>query len=148
MEKYLEAGMIRPSKSPFGAAVLFAPKKNGKLRFCVDYRPLTLVVGLASQRPNNSLTNIFPNLQTAGGRRERARRRPNYHIYQTLLTSSSSIFAVFYRRRGAGFFATILLRFGDGISGVFFFFSDLQKSAIAANRLKRHHGGSPDSMAW
>ena len=38
--KYLEAGMIEPSKSPYGAACLFAPKKNGKLRFCIDYRPL------------------------------------------------------------------------------------------------------------
>ena len=40
IEKYLDAGMIRPSMSPFGAACLFAPKKNGKLRFCIDYRPL------------------------------------------------------------------------------------------------------------
>ena len=40
LDKYLRSGMIRPSKSPYGAAVLFAPKKNGKLRFCIDYRPL------------------------------------------------------------------------------------------------------------
>ena len=34
----LEHGFIRPSDSPYGALVLFAPKKDGRLRFCIDYR--------------------------------------------------------------------------------------------------------------
>ena len=34
----LEHGYIRPSISPYGAPVLFAPKKDGGLRFCIDYR--------------------------------------------------------------------------------------------------------------
>ena len=36
----LEMGFIRPSKSPFGAQVLFARKKDGTLRLCIDYRAL------------------------------------------------------------------------------------------------------------
>ena len=38
VEKYIDDGIIQPSSSPYGAAILFAPKKNGKLRFCVDWR--------------------------------------------------------------------------------------------------------------
>ena len=38
IEYVLEHGYIRPSISPYGAPVLFAPKKDGGLRFCIDSR--------------------------------------------------------------------------------------------------------------
>lgn len=40
IEDLLKRGYIRPSKSPYGAPILFARKKNGKLHMCVDYRAL------------------------------------------------------------------------------------------------------------
>ena len=40
LEENLRKGYIRPSKSPAGYPILFVPKKNGKLRLCVDYRQL------------------------------------------------------------------------------------------------------------
>ena len=38
IESMLEHGFVRPSDSPYGALVLFIPKKDGSLRFCSDYR--------------------------------------------------------------------------------------------------------------
>lgn len=38
IEKFLETGRIVPSSSPYGAPILFAKKKGGGLRMCIDYR--------------------------------------------------------------------------------------------------------------
>ena len=43
LTELMERGYIRPSKSPFGAPVLFVSKKNGKFRMCVDYRALNKI---------------------------------------------------------------------------------------------------------
>jgi len=40
---YLDKGWIKPSSSPYGACVLFVPKKNGKFRMCFDYRGLNKI---------------------------------------------------------------------------------------------------------
>jgi hypothetical protein len=38
VEALLADGRIVVSNSPYGAPILFARKKNGKLRMCIDYR--------------------------------------------------------------------------------------------------------------
>ncbi|TKA33188.1 hypothetical protein B0A50_00741 [Salinomyces thailandicus] len=43
LDKALEKGWIRPSKSPAGAPILFVPKADGSLRLYIDYRGLNKI---------------------------------------------------------------------------------------------------------
>jgi hypothetical protein len=43
LAEFMQRGWIRRSKSPAGAPILFAKKKDGSLRLCVDYRGLNKV---------------------------------------------------------------------------------------------------------
>jgi hypothetical protein len=43
IDEFLSKGFIRPSTSLAGAPILFAKKKDGALRLCVDYRTLNQI---------------------------------------------------------------------------------------------------------
>ena len=64
LTELLEMGFIRPSQSPYGAPVLFVPKKNGKLRFCVDFRALNKLT-IKNRYPLPRIDELLDRLQGA-----------------------------------------------------------------------------------
>ena len=43
LKELLDASYIRPSKSPYGAPMLFRKKHDGSLQLCIDYRALNKI---------------------------------------------------------------------------------------------------------
>jgi hypothetical protein len=58
LEELLAKGYIKPSKSPYGALVLFVHKKDGKLKMCMDYRTLNKVT-VNNQYPLPQIDDLF-----------------------------------------------------------------------------------------
>jgi Reverse transcriptase (RNA-dependent DNA polymerase) len=60
----LEKGLVRPSTSPWGAPVLFAPKADEGIRMCLDYRALNKGT-IKDKNPIPRVDEIFDRLQGA-----------------------------------------------------------------------------------
>ena len=61
MQELLERGFIRPSTSPFGAPILFVPKKDGGWRLCIDYRALNKIT-VRNEHPLPRIDEMFEQL--------------------------------------------------------------------------------------
>jgi hypothetical protein len=61
IKELLEKGFIRPSSSPWGAPVIFVPKKNGTQRLCVDYHALNEVT-VKNKYPLPRIDDLFDQL--------------------------------------------------------------------------------------
>ncbi|KAK8948956.1 hypothetical protein KSP39_PZI005193 [Platanthera zijinensis] len=64
LKELLDTGMIRPSKAPYGAPVLFQKKKDGSLRMCVDYRALNKVT-VKNKYPIPLIADLFDRMGSA-----------------------------------------------------------------------------------
>ena len=64
LEELVKAGFIRPSKSPWGAPILFVKKKDGSMRMCVDYRGLNNLT-IKNSYPLPRVDELFDRLQGA-----------------------------------------------------------------------------------
>ena len=60
----MSKGFVRPRTSPWGAPVLFVKKKDGSLRFYIDYRDLNKVT-IRNQYPLPRIDDLFHQLQGA-----------------------------------------------------------------------------------
>jgi len=64
LQEYLDTGRLQPSESPWGTNVIFAKKKDGGLRFCVDYRGLNDLT-VRNSYPLPHMDDLFDRLQGA-----------------------------------------------------------------------------------
>jgi hypothetical protein len=64
LDELIKAKFIRPSKSPFGAPILFVKKKDGTMRMCVDYRALNNIT-VKNSYPLPLVDELFDRLQGA-----------------------------------------------------------------------------------
>jgi hypothetical protein len=64
IKELLEKGFIHPSSSPWGAPVIFVPKKDGTQRLCVDYRALNEVI-IKNKYPLPRTDDLFDQLRGA-----------------------------------------------------------------------------------
>jgi hypothetical protein len=64
IKELLEKGFIRPSSSPWGAPVIFLPKKDGTQRLCVDYHALNEVT-VKDKYPLPRIDDLFDQLHGA-----------------------------------------------------------------------------------
>jgi hypothetical protein len=64
IKELLEKGFIRPSSSPWGARVIFVPKKDGTQRLCVDYCAMNEVT-IKNKYPLSRIDDLFDQLHGA-----------------------------------------------------------------------------------
>ena len=64
LDEMLQKGFIRPSDSEYGAPVLFAPKPDGSLRLCLDYRELNSIT-IKDRYPLPRDSDLFDQLAEA-----------------------------------------------------------------------------------
>ncbi|CEL52812.1 hypothetical protein RSOLAG1IB_11157 [Rhizoctonia solani AG-1 IB] len=102
LEDELQAGKIRPSKSPISSPVMFVPKKDGSRRLVVDYRKLNArskknVYPLP--RPNNLMSKLcrarlftklylrwgYNNVRVKEGDEWKTAFRTKYGLFKTLV---------------------------------------------------------------
>jgi hypothetical protein len=64
LQGLLDKGYIRPSASPWGAPVIFVPKKDGMQRMCMDYRSLNEVT-IKNKYPLPRIDDLLDQLKGA-----------------------------------------------------------------------------------
>jgi hypothetical protein len=64
IKEFVEKGFIHPRSSPWGAPIIFVPKKDGTQRLCVDYRALNEVT-VKNKYPLPLIDDLFDQLHGA-----------------------------------------------------------------------------------
>ena len=53
IDEMIELGVIEPSISPYSLPIVLVPKKDGSVRFCIDFRKLNKVTEFDAEPMSN-----------------------------------------------------------------------------------------------
>ncbi|KRH93336.1 pol polyprotein, partial [Pseudoloma neurophilia] len=96
IKQLLEKGIIKQSKSPWNSHVRIVPKKNGKLRMCLDYRPLNA----ETKKDKYPIPRIDEILDSLNGAEIFSTLDATSGYYQIKMSENSSPFTAFSWKRG------------------------------------------------
>ena len=91
-----ETGVIKPSSSPWASPVVLVPKKDGTVRFCIDYRKLNSI----TKKDVYPLPRIDDILDTLGGTKYFSSLDLASGYWQVSLDSESSAKSAFISHKG------------------------------------------------
>ena len=87
----LDAGMIRPSNSPWCNAVVLVRKKDGSLRFCIDFRKLNSL----TVKDSHPLPHICETLESLAGAAHYSTFDMNSGFWQVPMSPESKQYTAF-----------------------------------------------------
>ena len=64
LDEMLASGVIRPSTSPWASLIALVEKKDGRVRFCVDFRKLNQVASFDAY-PMSLIEEVFKSIGTS-----------------------------------------------------------------------------------
>jgi len=102
----LKKGFIKPSDSPFSSPVLFVKKKDGSLRFCIDYRQLNAL----TKKDRYPLPLITETLDRLAESSVFTKLDVRHAFNRILMEPSSTAWAAFRTRYGS--YEPVVLPFG------------------------------------
>eukprot|EP00921_Rhytidocystis_pertsovi_P024364 GHVQ01039171.1.p1 GENE.GHVQ01039171.1~~GHVQ01039171.1.p1 ORF type:complete len:1497 (+),score=174.64 GHVQ01039171.1:92-4492(+) len=111
LESMLKAGVIRPSRSPWAAAIVMVPKPGGGWRMAIDYRGLNKM----STHDAYPVALFWEILQELAGREWHSVIDLNWGFWNLLLAMTTCPLTAFLTHRGL--FEFLVLPFGLNIAG-------------------------------
>ena len=91
LKMMLDAGVIRPSNSPWCNAVVLVRKKDGSLRFCIDYRRLNSL----TVKDSHPLPHICETLESLAGAAHYTTIDMNFGFWQVPMDVESKQYTAF-----------------------------------------------------
>ena len=112
METEIQVGVIEPSISPYSSPIVLVPKKDGSVRFCIDFRKLNKVTEFDAE----PMPNMEKIINRISGHKYFTKMDLSKGYWQVGLTERSKPLTAFETPRGLFQFRTMPFGLNSGAS--------------------------------